>query len=111
MLVTGPTGSGKTTTLASSIDWINENKPHHILTIEDPIEFVYSNKNCLIRQREVGEDTHSFSKALRSALREDPDIIFVEMRDLETLVLLLLLQRLGICNGNSTHFISIPDNR
>ena len=88
MLVTGPTGSGKTTTLASSIDWINENKPHHILTIEDPIEFIYSNKNCLIRQREVGEDTHSFSKALRSALREDPDIILVgEMRDLETISL------------------------
>ena len=96
MLVTGPTGSGKTTTLASSIDWINENKPHHILTIEDPIEFVYSNKNCLIRQREVGEDTHSFSKALRSALREDPDIILVgEMRDLETISLAITAAETG----------------
>ena len=96
MLVTGPTGSGKTTTLASSIDWINENKPHHILTIEDPIEFVYSNKNCLIRQREVGEDTNSFSKALRSALREDPDIILVgEMRDLETISLAITAAETG----------------
>ena len=96
MLVTGPTGSGKTTTLASSIDWINENKPHHILTIEDPIEFVYSNKNCLIRQREVGEDTFSFSKALRSALREDPDIILVgEMRDLETISLAITAAETG----------------
>ena len=96
MLVTGPTGSGKTTTLASSIDWINENKPHHILTIEDPIEFIYSNKNCLIRQSEVGEDTHSFSKALRSALREDPDIILVgEMRDLETISLAITAAETG----------------
>ena len=77
MLVTGPTGSGKTTTLASGIDWINTNFAHHILTIEDPIEFIYNNKNCLVRQREVGEDTISFSNALRSALREDPDIILV----------------------------------
>ena len=69
MLVTGPTGSGKTTTLASGIDWINTNFAHHILTIEDPIEFIYNNKNCLVRQREVGEDTMSFSNALRSALR------------------------------------------
>ena len=88
MLVTGPTGSGKTTTLASGIDWINTNYAHHILTIEDPIEFIYNNKNCLVRQREVGEDTNSFSNALRSALREDPDIILVgEMRDLETISL------------------------
>ncbi len=96
MLVTGPTGSGKTTTLASSIDWINSNHSHHILTIEDPIEFVFDNKNCLVRQREVGEDTLSFSKALRSALREDPDIILVgEMRDLETISLAITAAETG----------------
>ena len=96
MLVTGPTGSGKTTTLASSIDWINTNYSHHILTIEDPIEFIYENKNCLVRQREVGEDTNSFSRALRSALREDPDIILVgEMRDLETISLAITAAETG----------------
>ena len=96
MLVTGPTGSGKTTTLASGIDWINSNFAHHILTIEDPIEFIYENKNCLVRQREVGEDTNSFSKALRSALREDPDIILVgEMRDLETISLAITAAETG----------------
>tara|TARA_Y100001968_G_C19444194_1_gene764319 strand:- start:496 stop:1572 length:1077 start_codon:yes stop_codon:yes gene_type:complete len=96
MLVTGPTGSGKTTTLASSIDWINANNTHHILTIEDPIEFVFENKNCLVRQREVGEDTNSFSRALRSALREDPDIILVgEMRDLETISLAITAAETG----------------
>ncbi len=96
MLVTGPTGSGKTTTLASSIDWINANQAHHILTIEDPIEFIFDNKNCLVRQREVGEDTNSFSKALRSALREDPDIILVgEMRDLETISLAITAAETG----------------
>ena len=96
MLVTGPTGSGKTTTLASSIDWINNNHSHHILTIEDPIEFVFDNKNCLVRQREVGEDTISFSRALRSALREDPDIILVgEMRDLETISLAITAAETG----------------
>ena len=96
MLVTGPTGSGKTTTLASSIDWINSSHAHHILTIEDPIEFVYENKGCLVRQREVGEDTQSFSNALRSALREDPDIILVgEMRDLETISLAITASETG----------------
>ena len=96
MLVTGPTGSGKTTTLASGIDWINTNSAHHILTIEDPIEFIYKNKNCLVRQREVGEDTNSFSNALRSALREDPDIILVgEMRDLETISLAITAAETG----------------
>ena len=96
MLVTGPTGSGKTTTLASSIDWINSNHAHHILTIEDPIEFVYENKGCLVRQREVGEDTLTFSNALRSALREDPDIILVgEMRDLETISLAITASETG----------------
>ena len=96
MLVTGPTGSGKTTTLASSIDWINTNQSHHILTVEDPIEFVFKNKNCLVRQREVGNDTLSFSNALRSALREDPDIILVgEMRDLETISLAITAAETG----------------
>ena len=96
MLVTGPTGSGKTTTLASSVDWLNTNNSDHILTIEDPIEFVFENKNCLVRQREVGEDTNSFSRALRSALREDPDIILVgEMRDLETISLAITAAETG----------------
>ncbi|MDN3378449.1 PilT/PilU family type 4a pilus ATPase [Pseudoalteromonas sp. APC 3893] len=86
VLVTGPTGSGKSTTLAAMVDYINQNKHHHILTIEDPIEFVHDNKLSLINQREVHRDTHSFSNALRSALREDPDVILVgELRDLETI--------------------------
>ena len=86
MLVTGPTGSGKSTTLAAMIDYINENKYEHILTIEDPIEFVHESKKCLMNQREVHRDTHGFDAALRSALREDPDIILVgELRDLETI--------------------------
>lgn len=89
-LVTGPTGSGKSTTLAAMIDYINETKYEHILTIEDPIEFVHESKKCLVNQREVHRDTLGFSEALRSALREDPDIILVgEMRDLETIRLAL----------------------
>ncbi len=96
LLVTGPTGCGKTTTVASSIEWINENHSSHILTIEDPIEFVFKNKNCLIRQREIGEDTFSFSNALKAALREDPDIILVgEMRDLETISLAITAAETG----------------
>ncbi|MEZ0324220.1 MAG: type IV pilus twitching motility protein PilT [Hydrogenothermaceae bacterium] len=86
VLVTGPTGSGKTTTLASMIDYINANFPHHIITIEDPIEYVYQHKKSVIAQREVGTDTDSFANALKYALREDPDVILVgEMRDLETI--------------------------
>ncbi len=89
-LVTGPTGSGKSTTLAAMVDYINDNKYQHILTIEDPIEFVHESKKCLLNQREVHRDTHGFSAALRSALREDPDIILVgELRDLETIRLAL----------------------
>jgi twitching motility protein PilT len=89
-LVTGPTGSGKSTTLAAMIDFINDNKYEHILTIEDPIEFVHESKKCLVNQREVHGDTLGFSEALRSALREDPDIILVgELRDLETIKLAL----------------------
>ncbi|MEE4660603.1 MAG: type IV pilus twitching motility protein PilT [Halieaceae bacterium] len=90
MLVTGPTGSGKSTTLAAIIDYINDNKYEHILTIEDPIEFVHESKKCLVNQREVHRDTLGFNEALRSALREDPDIILVgELRDLETIKLAL----------------------
>lgn len=96
ILVTGPTGSGKSTTLAAMINHINENKFAHIITIEDPIEFVHKPKNCLINQRELGEHTHSFSSALRSALREDPDIIMVgEMRDLETTALAITAAETG----------------
>ena len=96
VLVTGPTGSGKSTTLAAMVDYINENFHHHILTIEDPIEFVHENKRCLVNQREVHRDTKSFSNALRSALREDPDIILVgEMRDLETIRLALTAAETG----------------
>ena len=86
ILVTGPTGSGKSTTLASMIDYINQNRSDHILTIEDPIEYVYKSKKALIHQREVGSDVTGFAAALRSALREDPDVILVgEMRDYETI--------------------------
>ncbi len=86
VLVTGPTGSGKTTTLAAMVDYINENKNDHILTIEDPIEYLHTSKNCIVNQREVGVDVDNFAFALRSALREDPDVILVgEMRDLETI--------------------------
>jgi twitching motility protein PilT len=96
VLVTGPTGSGKSTTLAAMIDYINDNHNHHILTIEDPIEFVHQSKQCLVNQREVFRDTKSFSAALRSALREDPDIILVgEMRDLETIRLALTAAETG----------------
>ena len=85
VLVTGPTGSGKSTTLAAMVDYINSNRQDHILTIEDPIEFVHENRQCRISQREVKEHAESFARALRAALREDPDIVLVgEMRDLET---------------------------
>jgi twitching motility protein PilT len=96
VLVTGPTGSGKSTTLAAMIDHINTTIAGHILTIEDPIEFVHTSRKCLINQREVHRDTHGFNQALRSALREDPDIILVgEMRDIETIRLALTAAETG----------------
>jgi twitching motility protein PilT len=96
VLVTGPTGSGKSTTLAAMMNYVNESRHEHILTVEDPIEFVHTSKNCLINQREVGKDTLGFNNALRSALREDPDVILVgEMRDLETIRLALTAAETG----------------
>jgi twitching motility protein PilT len=98
-LVTGPTGSGKSTTLAAMVNHINEIRHEHILTIEDPIEFVHTSKNCLVNQREVGRDTLGFNNALRAALREDPDIILVgEMRDLETI-------RLALTGAETGHLV------
>ncbi|MBL4795023.1 MAG: type IV pilus twitching motility protein PilT [Pseudomonadales bacterium] len=96
VLVTGPTGSGKSTTLAAMLDYINDTRYEHLLTIEDPIEFVHESKKCLVNQREVHRDTLGFAEALRSALREDPDIILVgEMRDLETIRLALTAAETG----------------
>jgi twitching motility protein PilT len=96
VLVTGPTGSGKSTTLASIIDWINTNRAVHVLTIEDPIEYLHDHKRAAVNQREIGTDTNSFSSALRNALREDPDILLVgEMRDLESIRFALTLAETG----------------
>ncbi len=96
VLVTGPTGSGKTTTLAALINYINENFPYHIITIEDPIEYVFHHKKSIVNQREIGEDVSSFADALRAALREDPDVILVgEMRDLETIEIALRAAETG----------------
>ena len=96
ILVTGPTGSGKSTTLAAMIDKINRERHDHILTIEDPIEFLHSHKNCLVNQREVGADTRGFADALRTALRQDPDVVLVgEMRDLETIESALRIAETG----------------
>jgi twitching motility protein PilT len=96
ILVTGPTGSGKSTTLASMVDYINSSRSEHILTIEDPIEFVHTSKKSIIHQRELGQDTRSFGNALKSALREDPDVILVgELRDLETISLAITAAETG----------------
>jgi twitching motility protein PilT len=110
ILVTGPTGSGKSTTLAAIVDYINSNKKEHVLTIEDPIEFLHKSKKCLINQRELGPHTKSFSAALRSALREDPDTILVgEMRDLETIALALTAAETGHLVFATLHTSSAPD--
>ena len=104
VLVTGPTGSGKSTTLAAIIDYINSNRDAHIITIEDPLEFVHSNRKCLFTQREIGAHAKSFGDALRVASREDPDIILVgEMRDLETISLALTCAELGILVFGTLH--------
>lgn len=109
VLVTGPTGSGKSTTLAAMIDFINGERKEHIITIEDPIEFVHTSKNCLINQRELAAHTHSFSNALRSALREDPDVILVgEMRDLETIALALTAAETGHLVFATLHTTGAP---
>jgi len=109
VLVTGPTGSGKSTTLAAMIDHRNENDFGHILTIEDPIEFVHESKKCLVRQRELGPHTLSFSNALRASLREDPDVILVgELRDLETIRLALTAAETGHLVFGTVHTSSAP---
>jgi twitching motility protein PilT len=109
VLVTGPTGSGKSTTLAAMIDMINTEYEGHILTVEDPIEFVHRSKKCLVNQREVGPHTLSFNNALRAALREDPDIILVgEMRDLETIQLALTAAETGHLVFGTLHTSSAP---
>src|ERR1051326_599061 len=104
ILVTGPTGSGKSTTLAAMIDKINCDRHEHILTIEEPIEFVHDNKNCLVNQREVNADTKSFGNALRAALREDPDVVLIgEMRDLETIEAALRIAETGHLTFGTLH--------
>jgi twitching motility protein PilT len=109
VLVTGPTGSGKSTTLAGLIDYINRTRSDHIITIEDPVEFVHPNKKCLINQRQVGEHTDSFKKALRAALREDPDIVLLgEMRDLETIAIALETAETGHLVFGTLHTSSAP---
>jgi twitching motility protein PilT len=109
ILVTGPTGSGKSTTLAGMVDYLNNSFEGHILTVEDPIEFVHKSKKCLVNQRELGPHTHSFANALRSALREDPDIILVgEMRDLETIQLALTAAETGHIVFGTLHTSSAP---
>jgi len=96
ILITGPTGSGKTTTLASVVDQVNRERHEHIVTVEDPIEYIFKHKNCIVNQREVGSDTKSFAQALKSVLREDPDVVLIgELRDLETIKIALTLSETG----------------
>jgi twitching motility protein PilT len=109
VLVTGPTGSGKSTTLAAMVDLVNETRSDHVLTIEDPIEFVHENKKCLVNQREVGANTRSFANALRAALREDPDVILVgELRDRETMELGITAAETGHLVLGTLHTSSAP---
>jgi twitching motility protein PilT len=109
VLVTGPTGSGKSTTLAALIDYINRHRDDHIITIEDPIEFVHPNKRCLVNQREVGVHTGSFKNALRAALREDPDIVLVgELRDLETIAIAIETAETGHLVFGTLHTNTAP---
>src|SRR5262245_17446877 len=104
VLVTGPTGSGKSTTLAAMVDKVNRERHEHIVTVEDPIEFVHDHKGCLINQREVFADTHSFSKALKHVLRQDPDIVLIgEMRDLETIESALVVAETGHLAFSTLH--------
>ncbi len=104
ILVTGATGSGKSTSLAALVDYINESRPLHIVTIEDPIEFLHGNKKALVNQREVGSDTHGFKNSLRSVLRQDPDVVLIgEMRDLETIEAALLLSETGHLTFGTLH--------
>lgn len=109
LLITGPTGSGKTTTLACLLDMVNQERSGHILTIEDPIEFTYESKSCIVRQREVGQHTKSFGNALRGALREDPNVILVgEMRDLETIQLTITAAETGHLTFATLHTQDAP---
>jgi twitching motility protein PilT len=109
VLVTGPTGSGKSTTLAAMIDKINREKAHHILTIEDPVEYLHSHKKCMVNQRELHADTHSFANALKSVLREDPDVVLIgEMRDLETIEAALRIAETGHLTFATLHTNSAP---
>ncbi|MGA8893395.1 MAG: type IV pilus twitching motility protein PilT, partial [Anaeromyxobacteraceae bacterium] len=109
VLVTGPTGSGKSTTLASMVDHVNRNRDDHIITIEDPVEFVHENRRCLVNQREIGTHTRSFKAALRAALREDPDIVLVgELRDLETIAIAIETAETGHLVFGTLHTNSAP---
>jgi twitching motility protein PilT len=109
VLVTGPTGSGKSTTLAAMVDYVNRNREDHIITIEDPIEFVHPNKKCLVNQREVNVHTGSFKRALRAALREDPDIVLVgELRDLETIAIAIETAETGHLVFGTLHTNTAP---
>ena len=104
VLVTGPTGSGKSTTLAAMLDHVNTHRPNHIITIEDPIEFIYTNKKSMVSQREIGADSYSFGAALRHALRQDPDVVLLgEMRDLETMQAAITMAETGHLTFSTLH--------
>jgi twitching motility protein PilT len=109
VLVTGPTGSGKSTTLAALVDHVNRNRDDHIITIEDPVEFVHENRRCLVTQREVGSHTQTFKSALRAALREDPDVVLVgELRDLETIAIAIETAETGHLVFGTLHTNTAP---